>query len=105
MWAGDVEKLDRIAGCGCCCNEHTHLWCDARYWGGCRSGYGPGESLEGEIASWRVLYPHLSTDEFYGERMREDAELRAELPWGAIRATHAGWYARHIAARDAARRT
>lgn len=46
MWAGDVELLDKLARCVCCCHEHTFTDCPAREWNGCRSGLAPGETLE-----------------------------------------------------------
>lgn len=69
MWAGDVDELERLAPCGCCCHEHTHHRCDAREWGGCRSGLGPGESLEGEARAWQCWYAEhrgMSEEVFYG---------------------------------------
>lgn len=36
MWAGDINKLDEIAPCRCCCHEHTFADCPARQWNGCR---------------------------------------------------------------------
>jgi hypothetical protein len=43
MWAGKQEELQTRYPCQCCCDEHTDTTCPARYWGGCRSGLGPGE--------------------------------------------------------------
>ena len=37
MWHADQDWLSENAGCVCCCEEHTSLFCPARYWGGCRS--------------------------------------------------------------------
>lgn len=39
MWAGNVNALTWLAGCGCCCEEHTHDGCPARAWHGCRGQY------------------------------------------------------------------
>lgn len=36
LWHGDVDELEHLAPCGCCCYEHTHYHCPARRWGGCR---------------------------------------------------------------------
>ena len=36
MWAGDVDRLNEIAGCICCCSDHTFSHCPARKWEGCR---------------------------------------------------------------------
>lgn len=67
IWAGDIETLDKLAPCGCCCSEHTDLDCPARYWNGCRSGLGPGEQpYDGE--AWAEHYAKLhgmSEAEFY----------------------------------------
>lgn len=69
MWAGDVDRLEELAPCGCCCHEHTHIYCGAREWGGCRSGLGPGESLEGDAQAWQehyAKYHGMTEAEFYG---------------------------------------
>lgn len=72
MWEGDVDKLHEIAPCACCCHEHTFPCCDARLWGGCRSGlpYGYGPEQEAEyIRSWQQHYERyhgMSEAEFYG---------------------------------------
>lgn len=65
MWAGDVDRLHELAPCGCCCHEHTFAWCEARIWGGCRSGLAPGEDLYEWGESWRQHYG-MSEKEFYG---------------------------------------
>jgi hypothetical protein len=68
MYAGDVEKLDELAPCNCCCAEHTFLNCPARIWGGCRGG-ALGDDPDAEEASWlRHYQTHhgLTEDEFYG---------------------------------------
>jgi hypothetical protein len=78
MWAGDVDTLHELAPCGCCCHEHTFSSCAARVWGGCRSGLGPGETLEGDEQAWKEHYARfhgmteaqfygMSETEFYGE--------------------------------------
>lgn len=67
IWAGDVDTLDEMAPCVCCCSEHTHLGCPAREWRGCRSGLGPGEEPYDESA-WMRHYKanHGMTErEFY----------------------------------------
>jgi hypothetical protein len=43
MWAGDTETLDAIAGCRCCCREHTSPNCPARLWNACRGQNSPQE--------------------------------------------------------------
>jgi hypothetical protein len=68
IWADDAGACDELAPCECCCAEHTHLYCPARYWNGCRSGLGPGEEPE-DGKSWAKHYAahHGMTEaEFYG---------------------------------------
>jgi hypothetical protein len=67
MWAGDVERLDAIAGCQCCCHEHTYgSGCPAYAWGGCR---GQATLTWQEQKSWEQHYERfhgLSQEQFYG---------------------------------------
>lgn len=66
MWEGDVDKLDELAGCVCCCNEHTHEWCPARQWSGCR---GQGTMTRAEVDAWAEFYERhhgLTRERFYG---------------------------------------
>ena len=53
IWAGDVDTLQRLAPCGCCCSEHTFEQCPARAWGGCR---GQGSMTRAEEESWARHY-------------------------------------------------
>lgn len=39
-WFGNVDELDELAPCDCCCGEHTHTWCTARRWNGCQTQVG-----------------------------------------------------------------
>jgi hypothetical protein len=63
MWDGDVELLDRLAPCGCCCHEHTFDDCPARRWHGCRgSGYI-------DVESWVRHYAQhhgMTREQFFG---------------------------------------
>lgn len=65
MWAGDVDKLEELAPCGCCCHEHYFLGCPAQAWGGCR---GQGDMC-GEAAAWLAHYQKfhgMTEEEFNG---------------------------------------
>jgi hypothetical protein len=66
MWEGDLDKLNDLAGCDCCCADHFFEHCPARVWGGCRGQ----ESLTREdYAGWEAHYHKhhgLSRDQFYG---------------------------------------
>jgi hypothetical protein len=66
MWEGDLDKLNDLAGCDCCCSDHFFEHCPARVWGGCRGQ----ESLTREdCAEWETHYRKhhgLSRDQFYG---------------------------------------
>jgi hypothetical protein len=59
MWAGDVETLDRLAPCRCCCSEHTYgSGCPAYAWGGCR-GQGrddPSDDYEGWVRHYERFH-------------------------------------------------
>jgi len=39
MWAKDLDALEELAPCKCCCNEHTFRDCPARAWHGCRGSF------------------------------------------------------------------
>jgi len=63
IWAGDIDTLDRLAPCRCCCAEHTHKNCPAREWDGCR---GFDDPYDPDI--WFAFYARtrgMSWDEFY----------------------------------------
>ena len=62
MWEGDVNTLDEIAGCVCCCDEHTFEHCPARLWEGCR---GQGSMTKDDVAAWAKHYG-MTIEEFYG---------------------------------------
>ena len=62
MWAGDLDRLEEIAGCECCCDEHTFEHCLARLWGGCR---GQGSLTNKDIEGWAAHYG-MTVDQFYG---------------------------------------
>jgi hypothetical protein len=61
MWEGNIDKLDKLAGCICCCAEHTFESCPARAWHGCR---GSDTLTRAEIEKWRSLYG-MTEAEFY----------------------------------------
>jgi len=56
MWAGDVDALQRMAGCSCCCADHTSPYCPARLWDGCRSGEAYGVDRWGNEREWQKFY-------------------------------------------------
>jgi hypothetical protein len=66
MWEGDLDKLNELAGCECCCGEHTFSNCPAREWDGCRSGLKPGEHAMDDAEAWRAFYG-MTNKQFYGE--------------------------------------
>jgi hypothetical protein len=73
MWAGDVELLDEIAHCRCCCGEHTFYDCPARAWYGCR---GTGTETQ-HHADWYEHYRRfhgMDYETFYGQ---------PRLPWSS----------------------
>ena len=50
-----MEKLEELAGCICCCHEHTHGGgCPAYAWGGCR-GQGSDDPWNDE-EEWFAFY-------------------------------------------------
>ncbi len=67
MWAGDVDLLDKLAHCECCCDEHTSgSSCPAYVWGGCR---GQGTMTHEDETSWFEHYRQnhgMTKSEFYG---------------------------------------
>lgn len=67
IWAGDVDTLQDLAPCICCCHEHTFgAGCPAYAWGGCR---GQGSMTRSEQEEWAVNYERfhgMSRDQFYG---------------------------------------
>jgi hypothetical protein len=66
MWEGDIDTLDEVAHCGCCCWEHTSECCPARVWNGCR---GSGSLTRAEEESWAAHYErfHSMTREQFFE--------------------------------------
>ena len=66
MWAGDVNALQELAPCRCCCYEHTFEDCPARAWEGCR---GSGSLTRADIESWvRHYETHhgMNREQFFG---------------------------------------
>ena len=69
LWAGDVDLLQELAPCVCCCDEHTHPYCAARLWEGCRGGMPYGVSQRDEDRAWFKHYAEfhgMTENEFYG---------------------------------------
>ncbi len=46
MWAQDLEKLNELAHCDCCCDEHYSYKCPALIWNGCRGSRSVAEDKE-----------------------------------------------------------
>lgn len=66
IWAGDVDRLQQLAECICCCSEHTFEHCPARAWSGCR---GQGSMTRAEQESWAHHYERfhsMTRDQFFG---------------------------------------
>jgi hypothetical protein len=67
MWSGDVDTLNELAPCKCCCDEHTYgPGCPAYQWGGCR---GQGTMTHDDYLAWAEHYKKfhgMTEDEFYG---------------------------------------
>jgi len=63
LWAGDLEQLDELAPCKCCCDEHTFSDCPARVWYHCRGQY----NLQEEAEQWAIFYQRRgwSRDDFF----------------------------------------
>lgn len=68
LWVGDLDALDRLAPCQCCCDEHTFPCCLARHWGGCRGGlpYGDEGVDERAWAAHYATYHGLTDAQFWG---------------------------------------
>lgn len=67
MWDGDLELLDELAHCRCCCHEHTYEDCPARLWNGCR---GSGAMTRADVESWVQHYAAhhgMTRAAFFGE--------------------------------------
>lgn len=66
MWDGDIDRVWELAGCHCCCGEHTFECCPARVWGGCR---GQGSMTRADEEAWVAHYARfhgLTRDQFFG---------------------------------------
>ena len=69
MWEGDVDRLRELAGCDCCCADHTFEGCPARTWGGCR---GQDSMTRTEEKSWLRHYVEnhgMTEAQFYGTEL------------------------------------
>jgi hypothetical protein len=65
VWEGDVDLLNDLAPCRCCCHEHTLESCEARLWGGCRGQY---TMTRAEALSWArhyELFHGMSEEQFF----------------------------------------
>lgn len=65
MWDGDLDRLHTIAGCVCCCSEHTFESCPARLWEGCR---GAGSMTRADEQAWFRHYEQfhgMTFEQFY----------------------------------------
>jgi hypothetical protein len=78
MWEGNVDKLCELAGCVCCCADHTFEHCPARAWEGCR---GQGSLTFNDIRAWAAHY-NMSVDEF----MTGDPEAMIEAEIAMLKA-------------------
>ena len=65
MWDSDVEQLYGLAGCICCCAEHTFESCPARLWDGCRSGGATPQTDREEWAEHYRRFHGMSREEFF----------------------------------------
>lgn len=66
IWEADLDYLSEVAGCVCCCSEHTFENCPARLWGGCR---GQGSLTAADHEAWAQHYERyhgMSRAEFFG---------------------------------------
>lgn len=67
VWAGDVDALQDLAPCRCCCDEHTFgRGCPAYAWGGCRGQYSMTRS---DLESWERHYASahgMTWERFHG---------------------------------------
>lgn len=66
IWAGDIDRLDELAPCQCCCADHTFGDCPARQWNGCRGGT---HDPTAERIAWQKHYADrhgMSEAQFYG---------------------------------------
>lgn len=65
LWSGDMDRVHEIAGCICCCFDHTFDNCPARPWGGCR---GQGQVTKAERDEWADHYAEhheMTRDQFF----------------------------------------
>jgi hypothetical protein len=65
IWEGDVDLLNEIAGCICCCGEHTFTGCPARQWGGCRGQGVDPEDHKAWFEHYRRFHG-MTEAQFYG---------------------------------------
>lgn len=66
MWDGNTDKLFEIAGCDCCCGEHTFESCPARLWYACR---GQESTPIADREAWVKHYQQhhgMTREEFFG---------------------------------------
>jgi len=65
LWAGDVDTLDRLAPCRCCCHQHTFESCPARAWFGCRGQFIMTRAEEESWARHYGVAHGMSREQFF----------------------------------------
>lgn len=65
VYKGDSDSVYELAGCGCCCSDHTFSDCVGRLVGICRSGLPYGVSEHQDLTLWAKHYG-MSLDKFLG---------------------------------------
>jgi len=66
LWVGDIDRIQELASCGCCCDEHFFEDCPARVWGGCRGQHSMTRSDREEWVEHYRLYHGMTRDQFFG---------------------------------------
>jgi hypothetical protein len=76
LWSGNVDRLQELAPCICCCSEHTFGHCPARQWSGCRGGEGltPRDEYE-EWARHYEKFHGMTRAEFDGIVLTDALEM------------------------------
>lgn len=67
LWSGDIDTLNELAPCRCCCHEHTFDGCLARAWFGCRGQF---TMTHTEEESWARHYESahgMTRDQFFND--------------------------------------
>jgi hypothetical protein len=74
MFNQDHDKLQELAGCRCCCDEHTDSCCPARIVGNCR---GQGTPSRADIQAWMEHYG-MDSEQFYPSNNDDEWRKYAE---------------------------